>query len=672
MASLFDRTQDLEDIGEIYRRMTMNCPNPSSTSKRLWELRRVTDIASHNSSDETMLEKAVVMLAANGHLHGWFNQCPTASGIGDPSRNRHSNVDLVHWSEPTRHARLIELKWRSNHPAEAVQQVLRYGAAYVFCRMHRNQLPLQRASVMDARHVALLVVAPARYCRAPGLQDDLARARQALKRFDVGSRMDGLSMSLDVLAFPDWFEALPFVDGADVRTRCDHGELTDTGQKIRAAFEALHSLFPDPEDKPQAPDEVCDHRRRRPLPMFDAFAMIRPVKMRRMLTRVAAGFLRAVTPASAQDDEATRYAAEQGIDADAQVARGVRYANGEGVPQDAAEAVRWFRPAAEQGHAGARCILGIMYFNGEGVPKDTAEAARWFHLATAQGLGDAQNNLGEVSATGEGVPQDIAEAVLVGYYRLAAAQGLALAQYGLGVMYATGELVPQDDAEAARWYRLAAAHGHADAQYNLGVRYATGEGVPQDAPEAARWYRLAAAQGHADAQAILGQVCANGEGVPKDAAEAARWYRLAAEQGHAAAQTNLGIMYADGRGVPQNDAEAVRWYRLAAAQGPAAAQYNLGEVYADGRGVPQDAAEAARWYRLAAEQGLALAQYNLGIMYDNGRGVPQDDVSAHMWFNLATAAGAEEARKGRDSVAARMTREQIAEAQARAREWANR
>ena len=29
---------------------------------------------------------------ANGHLHGWFNQCPTASGIGDPSRAPHVAV----------------------------------------------------------------------------------------------------------------------------------------------------------------------------------------------------------------------------------------------------------------------------------------------------------------------------------------------------------------------------------------------------------------------------------------------------------------------------------------------------------------------------------------------------------------------------------------------------
>ena len=95
-------------------------------------------------------------------------------------------------------------------------------------------------------------------------------------------------------------------------------------------------------------------------------------------------------------------------------------------------------------------------------------------------------------------------------------------------------------------------------------------------------------------------------------------------------------------------------------------------MYANGRGVPQDDAEAVRWYRLAAEQGNANAQTNLGVMYAAGLGVPQDYVSAHMWFNLAAATGGENARKARDSVAASMTREQIAEAQARAREWANR
>ena len=70
------------------------------------------------------------------------------------------------------------------------------------------------------------------------------------------------------------------------------------------------------------------------------------------------------------------------------------YDNGEGVPEDAAEAVRWFRLAAEQGDATAQFNLGVMYDNGEGVPKDAAEAVRWFRLAAEQGYAAAQLNLG--------------------------------------------------------------------------------------------------------------------------------------------------------------------------------------------------------------------------------------------------------------------------------------
>ena len=111
MASVFDGTEDSDDIGEIYRRMNDNCPAPLSTSEKLRELRRATRIAPHNTSREKIIEKAVAMLAKNGHMPGWFNQCPAASGIGDSSRNKQSSVDLVNWREADRRARLIELKW---------------------------------------------------------------------------------------------------------------------------------------------------------------------------------------------------------------------------------------------------------------------------------------------------------------------------------------------------------------------------------------------------------------------------------------------------------------------------------------------------------------------------------------------------------------------------------
>ncbi|MCP4827986.1 MAG: sel1 repeat family protein, partial [Proteobacteria bacterium] len=45
-----------------------------------------------------------------------------------------------------------------------------------------------------------------------------------------------------------------------------------------------------------------------------------------------------------------------------------------GVSEDYAEAVKWYRLAADQGYADAQCNLGVMYDNGQGVPQDYAEA----------------------------------------------------------------------------------------------------------------------------------------------------------------------------------------------------------------------------------------------------------------------------------------------------------
>jgi TPR repeat protein len=69
------------------------------------------------------------------------------------------------------------------------------------------------------------------------------------------------------------------------------------------------------------------------------------------------------------------------VDADAQYNLGFQYASGRVVPQDIAEASRWYRLAAEQGHTGAQSNLGIAYYAGFGVPQDAVESVRWFRLA---------------------------------------------------------------------------------------------------------------------------------------------------------------------------------------------------------------------------------------------------------------------------------------------------
>jgi TPR repeat protein len=217
----------------------------------------------------------------------------------------------------------------------------------------------------------------------------------------------------------------------------------------------------------------------------------------------------------------------------------------------------------------AQYNLGACYNDGTGVAQDYAEALRWYRLAADQGLGNAQFNIGVYYTDGIGVARDDAEAVR--WYRLAADQGNASAQCNLGMCYAKGAGIAQDDREAVRWYRLSADQGDATAQANLGTRYQKGAGVAKDEAAAARWYRLAGEQGNVNAQINLSLCYQNGTGVAHDDAEVLRWNRLAADQGDANAQFRVGLCYARGTGVAQNEAEAIRWIRLAADQGYAGA-----------------------------------------------------------------------------------------------------
>jgi len=86
------------------------------------------------------------------------------------------------------------------------------------------------------------------------------------------------------------------------------------------------------------------------------------------------------------------------------------YALGQGVPRSDAEAVVWYRKAAEQGYAKAQYNLGVCCDKGRGLPKDHVEAAAWYRKAAEQGHTKAQFNLGVSYKYGQGLPQDSVEA----------------------------------------------------------------------------------------------------------------------------------------------------------------------------------------------------------------------------------------------------------------------
>ena len=97
------------------------------------------------------------------------------------------------------------------------------------------------------------------------------------------------------------------------------------------------------------------------------------------------------------------------------------YEGGEGVTQDYKEAVKWYRKAAEQGHANVQLYLGTMYENGEGVDQDFKEAVKWYRKAAEQGHAEAQLYLGTMYEDGNGVTKDYVQAHK--WFNTAAANG---------------------------------------------------------------------------------------------------------------------------------------------------------------------------------------------------------------------------------------------------------
>ena len=94
---------------------------------------------------------------------------------------------------------------------------------------------------MDARHVSLEVVAPRRFYNYHNEKDRFDRISKDLNEF-ASSKINGLSMSLDALAFPEGFE-IPFKDGDDVRKKCFNHQLPPEGQAVRDAFNNLTPVW---------------------------------------------------------------------------------------------------------------------------------------------------------------------------------------------------------------------------------------------------------------------------------------------------------------------------------------------------------------------------------------------------------------------------------------------
>lgn len=130
---------------------------------------------------------------------------------------------------------------------------------------------------------------------------------------------------------------------------------------------------------------------------------------------------------------------------------------------DKGGAVKLFTAAARAGNSKAAVQAGWSYEYGSGVPQNLAEAARWYQKAADGGNSRGQKNLGAMYEGGRGVPEDWIEAAK--WYQKSAAQNDADGEAALARAYQFGIGVPQSRSNALFWNRKAAALGDADAAY---------------------------------------------------------------------------------------------------------------------------------------------------------------------------------------------------------------
>ena len=128
------------------------------------------------------------------------------------------------------------------------------------------------------------------------------------------------------------------------------------------------------------------------------------------------------------------------------------YETGDGVGKDLAEAVKWYRMAAEEGHGQAAFELSKCYTFGFGVRKNRVTAGKWLRKAAEQG--------------------HVTAMFLLGHW--------LLREEGGGAGY--------DPREAVKWFRRAAEKGNAEAMCELGECYEDGIGVKKEPDLAYRWF----------------------------------------------------------------------------------------------------------------------------------------------------------------------------------------
>jgi hypothetical protein len=184
--------------------------------------------------------------------------------------------------------------------------------------------------------------------------------------------------------------------------------------------------------------------------------------------------------------------AEQG-DADCQYWAGLRYFQGDGLPEDQHKAVDYCTLAADNGDARAYAFLAYCASRGIGMSKSIRKSTKMYRISAKAGYAPAQYSLGLFYLNGQGLKKNVRTAIT--WFEKAAQQKYTHALVMLGNLYHRGEEVVQFDQKAFGYYRTAANHGSPEAKFMLSKLLMCGFGTTADPLTALNFLDESAAAG---------------------------------------------------------------------------------------------------------------------------------------------------------------------------------
>ena len=235
----------------------------------------------------------------------------------------------------------------------------------------------------------------------------------------------------------------------------------------------------------------------------------------------------------------------------------------EGDGDDASQAFQYMKQAVEEANIPFAIFrLGVYHYQGFGTPFNAAEAQKYLKVAAENGHPYAYLFLGKIELWEE-TPNSNQENAFA-YYAKAAENDYY--DDGIGICYKYGIGVNEDDTKAFEAFTKGAAAGSVSATYYLGLSYLHGEGVTKNEATAFEHFSKIATQ-DTKAKYQLAQMYLNGNGTHKNVDLGIQYLSQAAEEEYAQAQFELGNAYLVGNGVEENDEVALQWYTKAAEQG---------------------------------------------------------------------------------------------------------